>query len=380
MAVINGNNNGNDITGTSAADTINGYGGSDRIHGGGGDDVIYGGGDYPLPSLDQIWGDDGNDTIHLGRNTSGNIAYGGWGNDTIYGSASGDYIYGDFGNDILTTGGGVGEDRLYGGAGDDILRMDQPPTGSADTILDGGEGNDELHLSYGTNSFFYGGVGNDTFYANRISHSQNYFDGGAGNDSILAIENNTWIGISTITGIEKISSQGFTDMIIRLRPNTQISAATTTYDLSKVLLEGVTLTRGTDKADIIYFAGAFAGDSAALTSNDVVAGELGNDIIHTGFGVDRLDGGAGNDFLFGGSGRDTFEFKVNNDHDTIGDFVTTDDFIRVTGFAGIDDFLDVQALAQDTGSGTIIDFGNGDILEIANIILLSLTADTFLFA
>jgi Ca2+-binding RTX toxin-like protein len=377
MVTINGNNNGNDLNGTSAADTINGYGGSDRIHAGAGDDVIYGGGDFPLASVDRIWGDDGNDTIHLGKN-SANIAYGGWGNDIINGSASDDTIYGEFGNDTLTTGGGTGEDKLYGGDGHDILRMNE--FGGSNTTLDGGDGNDIFYLNYGVRNFFVGGYGTDTFYATRSTIGQNHFDGGAGNDAILAFQDGIRMGISTITGIEKISSQGFINMVIQLQPNTLINAATTTYDLSKILLEGVAETRGTSNADIIYFAGAFDGDSATLASDDVVTGESGHDTIYTGFGADRLDGGTGNDSLFGGSGSDTFEFKVNYDHDTIGDFVVADDFIRLTSLTGFDDFSDIQALAQDTGSSTIINFGNGDILEIVNISLLSLTADNFLFA
>ena len=68
-----------------------------------------------------VEGLDGNDSITL---TSGSGAYtswalGGYGADTITGTAGGDSIEGGFGNDVIS--GGDGDDELYGNQGDDTL-------------------------------------------------------------------------------------------------------------------------------------------------------------------------------------------------------------------------------------------------------------------
>lgn len=389
MAVYNGTS-GNDVyTGTSAADTINGFGGNDQLRGGGGNDTIYGGGGFPRPSFDRIWGDAGDDTIYLGQNASGNIAYGGDDNDRIYGGASSDDIYGDAGNDFLYTGGlqnGSG-DRLYGGIGNDTLTMDAYASG--DTTLDGGIGDDTFSLTYGLRTFLTGGAGNDIFNVNALTWSENHFNGGSEYDTIRATANGSRLGLSSITGIEEISANGFTNFTIELYQNTAGGPTAPTIDLSKTLLTGVASIAGTLQGDTIYLAGSFVGDTASQTSNDTVNAGYGNDVVHGGFGIDTLNGedgddflsgGSGNDGLAGGAGADTFLFSVDYDQDVIADFVSGTDKIRLEGLLGFDDFTDVQAVMSMSGTDTLIDFGNGDILQLTNVVSSSLTAGDFIFA
>ncbi|MCQ1856201.1 hypothetical protein [Neorhizobium galegae] len=47
---------------------------------------------------------------------------------------------------------------------------------------------------------------------------------------------------------------------------------------------------------------------------------------------------------------------------------------------GFDDFADVQAVMAMSGTNTIVDFGNGDVLQFVNVASSSLTAVDFIFA
>jgi Ca2+-binding RTX toxin-like protein len=176
MAIINGTNNNDTLTGGNGPDTINGKGGDDSLIGGGGDDIITGG-----DGLDTVSGGAGNDKITIGR---------------------GDTIHGDDGNDILTfvdvaTGiqtniaGDIGTDKLtldFSGATDSLSSNNDNVGdgsmmgvnysgieslvilgGSASDLLVGGSGNDTLT----------GGAGNDRLDGRA---GVNIIDGGAGND------------------------------------------------------------------------------------------------------------------------------------------------------------------------------------------------------
>jgi uncharacterized delta-60 repeat protein len=78
----------------------------------------------------------GDDTIRVSINRS-LVAYGGDGNDSIFGNSGDDLLYGDAGDDLLD--GGAGSDALYGHAGRDILRG-----GAGDDRLFGNAGFDTV--------------------------------------------------------------------------------------------------------------------------------------------------------------------------------------------------------------------------------------------
>lgn len=177
------------VYGGAGNDTMIGDGPiTSTLYGGAGNDlmtssdlVIYGddGNDSLSSGLDgssTLFGGKGNDVL------SGNDAYGGAGNDTI--SASFGTGYGDLGNDSIAA------KTSYGGAGDDILRLDAF-TGegfSSDAEAYGGDGNDTLYgFVFGTYEsgglkVLWGGEGDDvirTFGGETV-------DAGAGNDTIFA--------------------------------------------------------------------------------------------------------------------------------------------------------------------------------------------------
>ena len=104
-ALVEGNNNDNNLTGTNQADTIHAYGGKDVV-----------------------WALSGRDEVHGGSNA-----------DRLYGNRYRDTIFG-----------GKGQDRLYGGYGDDHLMgrdLNSRGIGQRD-VLDCGPGYDTFAADY----------------------------------------------------------------------------------------------------------------------------------------------------------------------------------------------------------------------------------------
>lgn len=171
--------------------------GFNRLFGGEGDDTLIATGEVwgdPSTNLrNSAWGGDGNDTIEMSGISwalfSGitHTAYGDGGNDTITsvteGSSSGEggtsdadtMLDGGAGNDVLTatTIFGAEDDasggaRLYGRTGDDVLRV----YGGVRNTLDGGAGDDTITGGTGADRII-GGPGADTLR------------GGGGNDAFI---------------------------------------------------------------------------------------------------------------------------------------------------------------------------------------------------
>lgn len=101
------------------------------------------------------------------------------------------------------------------------------------------------------------------------------------------------------------------------------------------------------------------------TNGDTLEGGIGNDVLYGQAGPDRLDGGAGNDVLTGGSGRDTFVFRSGQDRavdfDPRMDRIALDDGLW-DGTLSADQVVD--HFAADTGSDTVLDFGDGNTLRL----------------
>ncbi|MCY2962684.1 MAG: hypothetical protein NT069_03375, partial [Planctomycetota bacterium] len=123
---------------------------------------------------------------------------------------------------------------------------------------------------------------------------------------------------------------------------------------------------------------------------DVLYGGPGNDTLwggdttrtysrNTGVdGGDYLDGGLGNDTHTGGAGRDTFAITVEaNAVDVITDFKSGEDWIDLSRFTTINDFGDIQAVAQ--GTGTRILLPNGQRVDLSGVAPASLRRVDFVF-
>ncbi|WP_282094740.1 spondin domain-containing protein [Epibacterium ulvae] len=106
--------------------------------------------------------------------------------------------------------------------------------------------------------------------------------------------------------------------------------------------------------------------------NDALAGGAGRDVLKGGRGDDALAGGAGNDVLVGGSGADQFIFATGDDNDQIRRFNVEDDTL-VLNVEGIESVADVVDSASTNRFGVVLDFGDGDSLELGRINLSDLS-------
>jgi len=141
---------------------------------------------------------DGADTVR--NNTAyGMLAYGGLGDDNLYGSdTAADTLYGEDGDDYLpgrggddTIAGGAGGDDVDGGAGSDVLRggpgNDTILARTGNNVLRGEDGADFLQAEEG-NDLIEGGTGDDNLHdaggVNTIrgGDGDDYLDPGRGAD------------------------------------------------------------------------------------------------------------------------------------------------------------------------------------------------------
>lgn len=170
---------GNDtLRGSDGPDQLYGEAGADRLLALGGDDYVEGG-----PGADAIVGGSGVDLLVSGTGTDRirgdagrDHAYAGHGNDAVSGGPNGDTLLGQAGHDRLR--GGTGPDRMWGGSGADRLTGesgDDYLSASAQSLVDGGDDDDEIHLHDEGGSVA------------PLAHASGYeVRGGAGTDSIDA--------------------------------------------------------------------------------------------------------------------------------------------------------------------------------------------------
>ncbi|MDO6519942.1 hypothetical protein Q4578_00025 [Shimia thalassica] len=289
-AEVNGTIGSDAIQTGEGNDQINGYTGDDIISSGGGDDTLMGGAgnDILAPGFGNatVDGGAGEDALELhGRfdyrdgqgvsfrdtdtrnvgwlinltseeivsNGGDRVTFsgierfeGGWGDDTILGTAEGDYLSGHGRNDSVD--GGLGADTLLGGDGNDTVFG-----GDGDDIINPGTGYDHV----------YGGAGYDVLQldANMEGVILMGHMGVATGAAYESIEVAPGVGIFTTTAYPSVDHfSGFEEII---------------------------LTKQGDYAE---------GSSGA----DNIQGVLGDDTLIGLGGSDTLSGGGGNDLLIGG--------------------------------------------------------------------------------
>ncbi len=329
---------------------------------------------------DEIWGNDGNDTVaagagddHLNGGNGADSLRGGEGNDTISGGNDDDTLHGNDGNDAIN--GGNGADTLHGNAGDDTLRggnHDDLIYGGrgADTLI-GNDGNDVILGSIGDDTV-RGDKGNDTLYGNTGNDSVR---GGAGDDMLYGDRGDDIIfgdlGDDIIRGgvdDDTIDGGKGGDTIYGNDGNDTISGGggNDTIDGGK----GNDTVNGNSGADTLYGGGGA----------DVVNGGGGNDLLHGNIGNDILAGGGGYDLLWGGGGADTFVHGKGDLADRVKDFTDDVDIIDLTdwGFASVADAL---GHATEINGHVKFDFSSlpgaaaNDILWVENITIAALQDD-----
>ena len=176
--------------------------------------------------------------------------------------------------------------------------------------------------------------GNDTVNANGgddlilvgLNGGYDAVNGGPGTDRIEALASNTFIGLSSLTGVEQISGNGFANVVIRGTGDANV------LNFSNIILTNIARINGGAGDDTL------TGSAQA----DVIDGGSGADNLIGGLGDDILVGGAGPDAMNGGDGLDTFRFASGFGSDVI------------TGFdanpAGGQDLLDIRQLGVSAGT------------------------------
>ncbi|KUF10436.1 calcium-binding protein [Pseudoponticoccus marisrubri] len=108
--------------------------------------------------------------------------------------------------------------------------------------------------------------------------------------------------------------------------------------------------------------------------DDMLVGGKDGDVVDAGAGADTLEGGLGNDTMTGGSGADLFVIVPGAGQDLITDFQSGTDQIDVTR-------LGISSLSEmtitDDGTDTVVDFGGGNTLKLANTLAADLDAADF---
>ena len=339
---IIGSANPETLSGTNASDTLAGMEGNDKLLGNVGDDALYGG-----AGNDRLIGGTGND-----------IASGGDGNDQLWAGAD------DIGNDTVI--GGAGNDIVAGGAGNDFLVGGSMNAGNMLQLPE----NSSQEPSEAGADIIYGGTGNDTLIGG------DWNDNAATNNGIYDIgeeittstaTNTMWAG----TGADLLFGAAGSDIMGGGEGDDTISGGNgndTIYGGSSSDTIGINdIIKGGDGADIIFGG----------SGNDSIDGDSGDDNLFSGKGSDTINGGAGNDTLWGGrgddiftggNGKDVFIFAAGHGDDTISDFNTTDDELRLINTAT--DFVSaadvINATTEESG-GILIDLGGGDSLFIAGL-------------
>lgn len=311
---INGTASADLLFGTLANDSLYGLGSNDTLYGNNGDDLIYGG-----AGSDRLDGQGGNDLLE-----------GGEGNDFLDDYAGTNSLYGGAGNDYLTGRNGVGN-ILDGGAGNDsIFIADQGAV-----VIEGGSGKD--NISFGTtaatdgtstinggggNDRLRGGGNNDVFVVDGAVSVSGYdaINGLDGFDTLQAASAGTQIGLTSISGVELVTANGFS---------------------------GVTII-GSTAQDYLDFTGSTLvniGRIEGRGGNDSIIGSDSDDSISGGLGADQLGGGGGADrFLYATAGESGSNYL---NADFINDFTTGWDLIDLSA-------IDADALVAGDQAFTFI--------------------------
>ncbi|MCP4996882.1 MAG: hypothetical protein GY934_24365, partial [Gammaproteobacteria bacterium] len=197
-----------------------------------------------------------------------------------------DYIVGDLSDNLLA--GGKGNDIIKGEAGDDTLTG-----GEGDDTLNGGEGSDTYH--------YQAGDGIDTI--------ENY-DASTGRHDVLSFD-------ATIDKADIIVRQEESDLVLYWQTN-KIVTVSGHFNSNNHVINAITFADGTvyDQTtldQLILGASAVNDELTGTAADDVIEGLAGDDTLYGRDGNDTLDGGVGHDHLYGESGDDELLGGAGND-------------------------------------------------------------------
>ncbi|WP_207209211.1 calcium-binding protein [Loktanella sp. IMCC34160] len=439
---ITGNEGNNSLSGGAGNDTILGEDGDDTLIGGLGTDYLYGGNDNDVfegnGGNDSIYGGAGNDVVaeSLLSETSSEFANGGDGTDTIVftdyttladflfavefvdlgggqiairetGNLSNQVIVEEFENIGVGTSASViaeidtianlmaadafnivtgtpGFDSLTGTGGADAVSLlagsDYFDARDGDDSVNGGIGWDEIHGGIGNDliegmdgyDVLYGDQGDDTIYGNN---GRDTLYGGDGNDYINGGKNPDLIHGDA--GNDSIEGKAGADTIYGGSGNDDLNGNAGTDTVFGDA--GDDIIRGGISHDMLF--GGLDDDSVyGQGGRDTLYGGSGNDLVNGGGGNDTLSGNEGDDTLFGGTGEDVFIFDSGSD--VITDYNRFADTIYISAsllVEAVPDGNDILNYATTVGNHVVLDFGNGNVLTINNLIDANLLVDEIVY-
>ncbi|HYC99213.1 M10 family metallopeptidase C-terminal domain-containing protein [Brevundimonas sp.] len=411
-----------EIQGAGGNDTINALAGDDLVYGGDGDDLITAGGGVDRlfggigadrlegDSGDQLWGEDGNDTlVAVGSAAAASIMVAGAaGVDTAIlrgvsaqldlasgvGTVGSTAISASGVENVVVEGAGAGMRTVSGNGSANALSVGALGDGTFGVTFDGRGGNDIL-TGGAAGDILIGGGGIDILYGRGGADS---LEGDAGDQLYGEDGDDTLVvlGSATATSMVVSGAAGLDTAVLRGSSATaNLATGAGTVGSTAVSLSGV-------ENVVVEGAGAggrsVTGNSAA---NRLSVGSLGDDgsfsLTFDGAGGDDiLSGGAGDDTLIGGTGIDTADYsgagaamraQLNtgvavNDGDGGSD--TLNGIENLTGSA-FDDILIgdnvVNVLTGGLGRDTLIGLGGNDVIHggagVANQLQGGLGNDTY---
>ncbi|WP_210385766.1 type I secretion C-terminal target domain-containing protein [Hoeflea sp. EC-HK425] len=350
IAFIDGGNGADTITGTGVEDTIRGGSGNDILRGGADDDTyqVSGGGHGYDTYEDSAGGDDR--IVALSDNTRIGLA------GEFIGSVAGiETITANGNNGVTIRGDNTGSTLDFSGM--TLTDIDYIDGQNGDDTIIGTSGDDTIRGSAG-NDILRGGAGDDTYQVSGGGHGYDtYEDSAGGSDTIVALSDNTRIGlagefIGSVAGIETITANGNNGVTIRG------DNSGSTLDFSGMTLTGIDYIDGQNGDDTII------GSSAA----DVIRGSAGNDTMDGGDGSDTYQvSGSGHGYdIFddNGSGSDTDTIVALSDNTRIG---ISGDFGSDNGIEAISGNGNSGVSIRGDNSGNVLDFSAVTLTDIAYI-------------
>lgn len=240
--------------------------------------------------IERFFAGDGNDIVNLASTKyvlADTIIDGGNGDDILWANAGNDTVNGRGGNDIID--GGPGNDVLNGGAGNGVA-------GTGDDTIAGGSGADWLR----------GEDGNDTleYFADAVwSVGSSTVNAATGESVSLDGKNRSFDTFDGGTGSDTLVL-GEGDDVLLLDDMLSLRHPAT----SGARVEGVETIIAGEGDDVVNLTSmTFLYGNVTIDGgdgDDVLWSSSGDDILYGGNGDDRLDGGGGNDILEGGDGND----------------------------------------------------------------------------
>jgi hemolysin type calcium-binding protein len=363
--------------------------------------------------------------------TAGRDAVGGIGETTIIGrseiTASGAVTIDGvrFLDDASTTGGGLGNPILKVASGQEHVITNSifysEVNGAANGVLDTAillnvltTGTVEISKNYFTGAFagafsdgswgrgiwFNGGGIDATIGGNTFEFTRTGINLDMSGDSAATVVGNTFItngtGTSVAFDLDNVSFAdnnfedtneefNFSNLTTNINFDAEVAVATVTP--VNPVVDAVVVLGGTGNDTIRGTAGSDFLDGNAsgnpVADNNTLEGRGGDDLLQGGGGDDVLDGGPGNDTIIGGPGDDTYIFRPGSGADRFSGFIAglnTDDHVDIRAFTGITSFAQVLSLATQVDQNTVIDFGGGDVITLANVLKDSLAEEDFVLA